>query len=348
MTTRAGLRVRDFAYALPEDRIAQSPAAERDQARLLVATQPIRNRRVADLPRELRPGDLLVGNHTRVRAARLHGHRPGGGAAELLVLGTIENGGAACLVRPARKLPPGTTVTLGDGLEATIEGPAPGHPGARWVLFSGAADVDAAIEAHGQTPLPPYITRPIDDPQRYQTVYARGDPASAAAPTAGLHITPALLASLDEAGVGWTTVDLEVGLGTFSPMTAEHVEDHVMHRERYRVDESAAAAIARTRAAGGRIVAVGTTVVRVLESVAAASGEVVAGDGVTELFIRPGHDFRVVDGLVTNFHQPRSSLLVLVAAFCGTTRWRRIYAHALENGYRFLSFGDCMLAWRSR
>jgi S-adenosylmethionine:tRNA ribosyltransferase-isomerase len=338
--------VRDFAYPLPPERIAQEPIGQRDQARLLVATQPIRNRRVADLPEELRPGDLVVANQTRVRAARLRGRRPGGGAAELLVLGAVEAGRAACLVRPARKLPAGTTLHLGDGLEATVEEPSAGHPGARMVRFTSDGDIDAAIERHGTAPLPPYITRSIDDPERYQTVYARGAAVSAAAPTAGLHITDAVLAALAGRGVGWTTIDLEVGLGTFSPMTAERVEDHVMHEERFHVGAEAAAAIARTRADGGRVVAIGTTVVRVLESVATAGGDVTPGSGSTGLFIRPGHDFHVVDGLVTNFHQPRSSLLVLVAAFCGTTRWREIYAHALEQGYRFLSFGDCMLAWR--
>ncbi len=205
-------------------------------------------------------------------------------------------------------------------------------------------DVDAAIEAAGRVPLPPYIRATLDDPGRYQTVYAAGRPESAAAPTAGLHFTPAVLAALDAAGVERTAVRLEVGLATFAPIRHDRVEDHPMHEERYALPEAAAEAVAAARARGGRVIAVGTTAVRVLESRAHDDGTVEAGEGVTRLYLRPGTPIRAVDGLLTNFHQPRSSLLVLLAAVVGE-RWRAAYAHGLDGGYRFLSFGDCMLCW---
>jgi S-adenosylmethionine:tRNA ribosyltransferase-isomerase len=334
------------AYTLPAERIAQAPPAERDAARLLLVDgDRLADHDFTDLPDLLRPGDLLVANDTRVRAARLRGTRPGGGAAEVLVLGRDGDHRYACLVRPARKLPSGTIVDLGGGFRARIQGDAPGHPGARVVSFEGADDPDGAIERAGSIPLPPYIRRELSEPERYQTVYAAGPPASAAAPTAGLHFTERVLGDLEARGVGWTALRLEVGLGTFAPMTAG-VEDHVMHEESFEIPAAAAERLAAARGSGARIVAVGTTTVRALESAAGADGAVAAGPGVTRLFIRPGHRFRVVDGMVTNFHQPRSSLLVLVAALVGPA-WKRAYAHALLSGYRFLSFGDCMLAWGS-
>jgi S-adenosylmethionine:tRNA ribosyltransferase-isomerase len=348
--TGSGTATARFDYPLPPERIAQQPLAERDASRLLhlPPAGPPQDRSFRDLPRLLRPGDLLVVNDTRVRAARLRARRPQGGAAELLVLGPLGSGAHACLVRPARRLPPGTRLACDVGLRATVGGAAPGHAGAREVRFepSGGAGVDAAIEAAGRVPLPPYIRRALDDPQRYQTVYAAGEPGSAAAPTAGLHFTPAVLAALTAAGVERTAVRLEVGLGTFAPIRHETVEDHPMHEERYTLPPGAAAAVAAARARGGRVVAVGTTAVRVLESRARDDGTVEAGEGVTRLYLRPGSPVRVVDGLLTNFHQPRSSLLVLLAAFLGGERWREAYDHALRGGYRFLSFGDCMLCWR--
>lgn len=347
----AGLRVDAFTYDLPSERIAQLPRAERDASRMLVATATtLRDTCVRDLPGELHPGDLLVGNRTRVRAARLSGSRGGGGRAEILVLERHRDGRLTALVRPSRKLPPGSRIALADGLTAVLEGPATGHGGARMVHLRAhdtrlnTADVDAAIEHAGTVPLPPYITAELTCAERYQTVFAQGAPRSAAASTAGLHITSRLLDTLRERGVGFTTLELDIGLGTFAPMTAERVDEHEMHEERYALSADAAASIEQTRRRGGRVVALGTTVVRVLETVGACGG-LAASVGRTRLFIRPGHRFRVVDGLVTNFHQPRSSLLVLVAAFLGGERWRDVYAHALVNGYGFLSFGDCMLLW---
>ncbi|HEY2705871.1 MAG TPA: tRNA preQ1(34) S-adenosylmethionine ribosyltransferase-isomerase QueA [Candidatus Dormibacteraeota bacterium] len=339
-----------FDYPLAPERIAQRPLAERDASRLLhlPLQGPPEDRGFRELPALLRRGDLLVVNDTRVRAARLAARRPGGGAAELLVLHPLAEGGYACLVRPARRLPEGTRLTIRPRLEAVMGGRVPGHPGARSVRLEAAGgDVDAAIEAAGRVPLPPYIRATLDDPGRYQTVYAAGGPASAAAPTAGLHFTPAVLAALDAAGVERTQVRLEVGLATFAPIRHERVDEHPMHEERYALPAAAAAAVAAARARGGRVIAVGTTAVRVLESRAHDDGTVEAGEGTTRLYLRPGVPVRVVDGLLTNFHQPRSSLLVLLAALIGTERWRAAYDHALGAGYRFLSFGDCMLCWRS-
>jgi len=347
-TTAPGAATADYDYPLPPERIAQRPLAERDASRLLhlPPAGPPEDRAFRELPSLLRCGDLLVVNDTRVRAARLRAQRPGGGAAEILVLRPLGDGGHACLVRPARRLPPGTRLSCAGGLEAVVGGRVPGHPGAREVrLEATGGDVDAAIEAAGRVPLPPYIHTSLDDPGRYQTVYAAGGPASAAAPTAGLHFTPAVLAALAAAGIERTAVRLEVGLATFAPIRHDRVEDHPMHEERYTLPPEAAAAIAAARARGGRVVAVGTTAVRVLESRARDDGTVEVGEGTTDLYLRPGSPIRVVDGLLTNFHQPRSTLLVLLAAVVGVERWREAYAHALARDYRFLSFGDCMLCW---
>jgi S-adenosylmethionine:tRNA ribosyltransferase-isomerase len=265
----------------------------------------------------------------------------------LLVLSRSESGEYQCLARPARLATPGATVRVADGLQATVVGVSAVHRGGRVVTFD-TPDADAAIERSGVAPLPPYIHTELRDPERYQTTYATGDPDSAAAPTAGLHFTPSVIGRLRDAGIGWATLRLDVGLGTFAPIRADRVEDHPMHEERYTLPLETAALIERTRAAGGRVVAVGTTVVRVLETCAESDGKLRAGSGATSLFIRPGHRFRAVDGLLTNFHQPRSSLLVLLAAFIGDERWRAAYAHALDAGYRFLSLGDCMLCWRAQ
>ena len=347
-TTAPGAATADFDYPLPPERIAQRPLAERDASRLLhlPPAGPPEDRGFRELPALLRRGDLLVVNDTRVRAARLRARRPGGGAAELLVLHPLVDGGYACLVRPARRLPPGTRLSCAGGLEAEVGDRVPGHPGAREVRLEAAGgDVDTAIEAAGRMPLPPYIRTALDDPGRYQTVYAAGGPASAAAPTAGLHFTPAVLAALGSAGIERTAVRLEVGLATFAPIRHERVDDHPMHEERFTLPEDAARAVAAARARGGRVIAVGTTAVRVLESRARDDGTVEPGEGTTRLYLRPGSPIRAVDGLLTNFHQPRSTLLVLLAAVIGAERWREAYAHALARDYRFLSFGDCMLCW---
>lgn len=357
-----------FDYELPPERIAQVPVEPRDAARLLVDRgrgHPAEHRRVADLPDLLEPGDVLVVNDTRVIPARLHLVKATGGAAEVLLLepgpvpGTWE-----ALVRPGRRLPPGTPLhrpgadpdraadpgsvalvvedDLGDGRRLVRVSSADASSGAG---ESGAGQpvpdvtLDLAEEV-GELPLPPYITEPLADPDRYQTVYARR-PGSAAAPTAGLHLTPEVLDHCRAHGVDVATVELVVGLGTFRPIAVDQVEDHVMHRERYVVDPDVLRRCGDARAAGHRVVAVGTTTVRALES-AAADG---AGAGATKLFIRRPYPFRVVDVLLTNFHLPRSSLLVLIDAFVGP-RWRDLYAEALAGPYRFLSFGDAMLLTR--
>jgi len=341
-----------FDYALPPERIAQQPLAERDASRLLhlpAGGGPPEDRAFCELPDLLRPGDLLVVNQTRVRAARLRARTENGGALELLVLRRLDDQGRyACLVRPGRRLRPGRTVQLGEGLRATVEGDAAGHPGARVVhLTDAGGDVDAAIERLGRVPLPPYIHGDIADPERYQTVFAATPPESAAAPTAGLHFTPRVLDALEQRGVQTARVRLEVGLGTFAPIRAERIDEHAMHEERYELPTDTARAVVATRRRGGRVVAVGTTAVRTLETCADPErpGQVIAQQGSTGLYLRPGVPFQVVDGLLTNFHAPRSSLVVLVAAFAGIERWRAAYDHALAQGYRFLSFGDCMLCW---
>jgi len=319
-------------YELPQTAIAQVPAARRDQARLLVALdETVRHLRVADLPGLLGPGDVLVVNTSRVVPARLALHKDSGGAAEVLLLEPVP-GRPSCfqaLVRPGRRLPPGTV--LYSGPRAVVE------VGER--RADGSREVNSLVDdlgAFGALALPPYIHHPLEDPERYQTVYARR-PGSVAAPTAGLHLTEPVLDECRRRGVEVATLDLAVGLGTFRPIKAARVEEHAMHSERYSIDPSTWEACRAAR----RVVAVGTTTLRALES-AAASGLL---EGRTELFIRPGHHFRTVDVLLTNFHQPRSTLLVLLEAFAGP-RWRDLYAVALGEGYRFLSFGDAMIVAR--
>jgi S-adenosylmethionine:tRNA ribosyltransferase-isomerase len=338
-----------FDYALPSGRIAQTPLEPRDASRLLHLRPDggCADHCFTDLPTLLRAGDLLVANDTRVRAARLRGRRDDGGAAEVLLLERVDGRRFTALVRPGRRLHAGARVTVGELLRVTIAGPAAGHRGARLVEVDAHGDVEDAIAAAGEAPLPPYIRAPLADAQRYQTVYATGDPASAAAPTAGLHFTPGVRDALAAAGIGWASVQLDVGLGTFAPITAADVRGHRMHAERCTLPAATAARIEDTHAEGGRVIAVGTTVVRTLESHVDGAGRLQQGSMSTALFITPGHRFAAVDGLLTNFHQPRSSLLVLLAAFTGGTTWRRAYDHALTHGYRFLSFGDCMLCWRA-
>ena len=334
-----------FDYVLPDEAIAQQPTEPRDQARLLLdrgAGAVPEHRLVADLPTLLGPGDVVVVNTTRVLPARLHLRKPTGGSVEVLLLeplGALEapaDGGERweALVRPSRKVAPGTTLVAGEDL--AIEFGEVLDDGRRAVRLL-AADVPAALARHGEVPLPPYIHEPLDDPDRYQTVFA-DQPGSVAAPTAGLHLTPAVLAGMRAVGAEVVGVDLWVGLGTFRPITAEQVEDHEMHSERFVVPEATWDACIRAE----RVVAIGTTTVRALESAAALG--VLAGR--TSLFLRPGSELAVVDVLLTNFHLPRSSLLLLVEAFAGP-HWRELYAEALATGYRFLSFGDAMLLGRS-
>ncbi|MFS8586096.1 MAG: tRNA preQ1(34) S-adenosylmethionine ribosyltransferase-isomerase QueA, partial [Acidimicrobiia bacterium] len=339
------MQLSDFDYDLPEAAIAQHPAEPRDAARLLVAPAagPVAHRTVADVPSLVRPGDVVVVNSSRVLPARLHLRKPTGGRVEVLLLERLPSGAWEALVRPSRRLRPGTELAAGPDLRVEVGGPGPGE-GTRLVVLhtdegTEAAEL-AALERHGTVPLPPYVTEPLADPERYQTVFSR-EPGSVAAPTAGLHLTTAVLDRVRAAGAEVHEVELAVGMGTFRPMTAPKVEDHHMHAERYRVPPATLAACTDARVRGGRVVAVGTTTVRALES-AALSGEL---EGRTELFIRRPWRWRVVDVLMTNFHLPRSSLLVLVDAFVGD-RWRELYATALEAGYRFLSFGDAM--WLER
>jgi S-adenosylmethionine:tRNA ribosyltransferase-isomerase len=327
---------RDFDYELPEERIAQEPAP-RGESRLLVldAEGPERHRRVRDLPALLRPGDLLVLNDTRVIPARLYGRRGEGKMEVLLVekLGGIEGVEWEALVRPGRRARPGTEIVF-EGLSAEVVDKREDRYRLRF-----SEPVEPHLDRLGHVPLPPYIHRPDEasDRDRYQTVFAR-TPGAIAAPTAGLHFSERLLEEIAAAGIGIARVTLHVGIGTFKPVSVERVEDHRMDRERWEVSEETAEAIRRTRESGGRIVAVGTTVVRTLESSGGA-----AGSGSTELFITPGFRFRVVDVLLTNFHLPRSTLLMLVSAFAGRERVLAAYEEAIREGYRFYSYGDAML-----
>ena len=344
--TEPRLRVDDFDYELPAEAIAQTPAEPRDSSRLLVldrASGRMEHARFADIGRWLRPGDLLVVNDSRVIPARLRAVRESGGSAEILVLRPIEGDPERweALVRPSRRLQVGAVVTLDGGQRVEVGERL--SDGTRAIRFDG--DPHGIMAAAGEMPLPPYIRDRSAPPERYQTVYAR-PPGSAAAPTAGLHFTPELLGTLERAGIARGTVTLHVGLDTFRPLEGEYVDDHRIHREWYEIDESARAAIERAN----RVVAVGTTAVRVLET-AAAGG---AGSGWTDLYITPPHRFRTVDALVTNFHLPRSSLLLLVTAFvqagmgeadafAARDRLLAAYREAMDEGYRFFSFGDAML-----
>jgi len=325
-------------YDLPPDAIAQTPVEPRDAARLLIdegAGRAPRHGHIPDLVGLLHPGDVVVVNTTRVLPARLRLRKPSGGAVEVLLLESVSDDDPhrwEALVRPSRKVRPGTELIAGGDLTVTV-GDDLGE-GRRVVdlrVPPGAAVLDV-LDCHGAVPLPPYITTPLVDPERYQTTYAER-PESVAAPTAGLHLTPALLDRVRALGVAVEPVELVVGLGTFRPIATDRVEEHQMHGERYRVPESTMAACE----AAQRVVAIGTTTVRALES-AAATGALA---GRTGLFIHGERPFAVVDALVTNFHQPRSSLLVLVEALVGP-RWRALYDEALRSGYRFLSFGDAM------
>lgn len=363
------MRISDYDYALPPDLIAQSPSDKRDRSRLLVVppTGAFEHRTFVDLPELLSPGDALVVNQSRVFPARLLGHKTTGARAEVLlvrplaeVTGETSHGGGPspdprvregwdasstlweALVRPGGKLKPGHTVVVSDELEIDILDTLPS--GNRVVRLRVTGAVEEVLSRWGHIPLPPYIARPDgpDDRDRYQTVYA-ADRGSIAAPTAGLHFTNELLRRIEDRGVARAEVTLHVGVGTFRPVEVEDPAEHPMHSEWYSVSEASADVINRTRASGGRVWAVGTTVVRTLESVADSDGRVRAGQGETNLFIRPPWDFRVVDGLVTNFHLPRSTLLMLVSALAGYSRVMDAYSEAVAQGYRFYSYGDAMV-----
>lgn len=333
----------DYDYELPDDLVAHRPAAVRDDSRLLVcAPDGNLDRRFSDLVAFLEPGDALVLNDTRVFPARLVGRRSSGSAAEILLLRPLESDDVwEALVRPGSKLKPGRVVEISSDLRVEIEAALPG--GARRVRLAGNAPAWELIRRHGRVPLPPYIEREADasDRERYQTVYAEPT-GSVAAPTAGLHFTRGLLDDIAAADVRIATLTLHVGVGTFRPVSATRVSEHELHAERYVFSASAADSLNAVRAAGGRIWAVGTTVVRTLETVVDDRGSFAPSSGSTDLFIHPPHRFRGVDGLVTNFHLPRSSLLMLVAAFAGRERVLAAYAHAIREGYRFYSYGDAM------
>jgi S-adenosylmethionine:tRNA ribosyltransferase-isomerase len=329
----------ELDYPLPDACIAQHPVEPRDAARLLVdrgSSTPPAHLHVRDLPTLVRPGDLVVLNATRVLPARLHLHKATGGAAEVLLLEERADGTWEALVRPGRRLRPGSRLEAGPDLAVVVGEDLGADDGRRSVTLEHDGDLLTVLERHGEVPLPPYVHEPLADPERYQTVYA-DRPGSVAAPTAGLHLTPEVLSGIEAAGARVEVVELVVGLGTFRPIAVDRVEDHVMHAERYDVPPQ----VLEAAAAAERTIAVGTTTVRALES-AARQG---AGVGRTDLFLRPGSSFEVVDALMTNFHLPRSSLLAMVEAFVGP-RWRDLYADAQAEGYRFLSFGDAM--WLER
>ncbi|MDD4076251.1 MAG: tRNA preQ1(34) S-adenosylmethionine ribosyltransferase-isomerase QueA [Eubacteriales bacterium] len=338
------MKTSDFYYDLPKELIAQSPAAVRSASRLLVydrTDKSIRDGVFTDILDYLRPGDVLVRNTTRVLPARLYGTREGtGGRMEFLLLKRIDGHVWECLVKPGRRAKEGLTFKVNDELSLTVGEPT--DAGGRRVALHYDGILEEILDRAGEMPLPPYITERTAPPERYQTVYAREN-GSAAAPTAGLHFTPELLQTLRERGVVIADVLLHVGLGTFRPVSAENVEDHHMHAEYYEVTPEAASAINSARASGGRIVAVGTTSCRTLESVTDEAGVVHAQSGWTSIFITPGYTFKAVDALITNFHLPESTLLMLVSALSSREEMLRVYAHAVEARYRFFSFGDAML-----
>lgn len=333
----------DFHFDLPEELIAQQPPAQRGDSRLLVldgASGALSDQRFTELPDWLRPGDLMVFNDTRVIPARLHGVKEGsGGKVEVLVERVLDSRRVLAHVRASKAPKPGTCLWLEQAVHARM---LSRHEDLFELAFEDERGVFEVLEHHGHIPLPPYIERAdaAEDAERYQTVYARS-PGAVAAPTAGLHFTPALLERLQAGGIECAFVTLHVGAGTFLPVRSERIEDHRMHSEWLQVGEAVVAAVARTRACGGRVIAVGTTAVRSLES-AAADGELRPFTGETAIFITPGYRFRVVDALVTNFHLPESTLLMLVSALAGHAEIMAAYRHAVAQRYRFFSYGDAM------
>ena len=333
-----------FDYALPEELIAQAPLDRRTDSRLLRAQPELADLHFADLPTLLNPGDLLVFNDTRVLHARLFGTKDTGGQVEVMIERPLGSHEALAQIRASKSPKPGSRLHLENALEVEVLGRAGEFFHLR---FPETDDLVALLERHGRLPLPPYIERAAGntDESRYQTVYAR-NPGSVAAPTAGLHFDEALLARLAGQGVNSAFVTLNVGAGTFQPVRVHDLSEHRMHTEAYFVPEATVDAIAATKAAGHRVVCVGTTSMRALES-AARSGPLRAGEAESDLFILPGYDFQVADGLITNLHLPKSTLLMLVSAFAGMDTIRRAYAHAIEQRYRFFSYGDAMFLTRT-
>lgn len=332
-------RLSDYSYELPQESIAQKPLAERDRSRLLVLdrrTGEIEHRSFLDLPEYLVPGDTLVLNDTQVTARRLFGVKPTGGKIEALLMRYLGGSRWEAMVKPGRRVAVGARILFDEGLDAKVVERT--EDGGR-VLDFGSPEVVEKVERTGEVPLPPYILSSLSDPSRYQTVYAES-PGSAAAPTAGLHFTPKLLRRLRDHGVRTARVTLQVGIATFRPVRVEDITEHIMHRERISLSADAADVINSTT---GRVIAVGTTTARVLESAAVADRVVAPISGETGLYITPGYRFRILDGLVTNFHMPKSTLLILVSAFAGRGGVMDAYEEAKRRGYRFLSFGDAML-----
>ncbi len=337
------MKTSDFDFQLPEELIAQTPLERRDASRLLTLDREsgaVGHHHFYDLPRFLRPGDCLVLNDSRVLPARLIGHRPTGGACEVLLL--VDKGGDLweCLVRPGRKLKPGAQVIFGDGqLTATVEEEL--NDGKRTVRFHYQGIFLEILEQLGRMPLPPYIKAELQDQERYQTVYSKVV-GSAAAPTAGLHFTPELLEQVREIGVKVCYVTLHVGLGTFRPVKAEEITDHEMHSEFCKISQETADIINETKRNGGRVICVGTTSCRTVESFAAEDGTMSERSGWTSIFIYPGYKFKVLDALITNFHLPQSTLIMLVSALAGREHVLAAYEEAVREKYRFFSFGDAM------
>jgi S-adenosylmethionine:tRNA ribosyltransferase-isomerase len=341
------MKLSDFDFHLPAEAIAQHPVEPRDAARMLVVGHHLADRSVRDLPALLAPGDLVVCNDTKVIPVRLAGRR-GEVAVEATLIEDLGDGRWRAMAKPGRRLRPGQRIEFAPDLAAEVA--AKDGDGTVQLVFGvhGAALL-AALAAHGQMPLPPYIKRPKEGEARdhadYQTIFA-ARPGAVAAPTAGLHFTPALLDALDARGVRRATVTLHVGAGTFLPVKTDSIADHVMHAERGEITEQAAEAVNQARSEGGRIVCVGTTSLRLLEAAADDAGRLEPFAGAVDLFITPGYRWKIADLLLTNFHLPRSTLFMLVSAFAGTRRMKAAYAHALAQGYRFYSYGDCCLLYR--
>ena len=338
------MRTSDFDFELPEELIAQTPLERRDTSRLLTldkSTGKTEHHHFYELTDFLRPGDCLVLNNSRVLPARLIGHRPTGGACEVLLLVDKGDNVWECLVRPGRKLKPGAEVVFGDGqLRATIE--AEVEDGKRLVRFHYQGIFLEILEQLGKMPLPPYIKAELQDQERYQTVYSKVN-GSAAAPTAGLHFTPELLQKIEDMGVKLCYVTLHVGLGTFRPVKAEDIQEHEMHSEFCMISQETADIINETKRNGGRVICVGTTSCRTIESFAAEDGTMTERSGWTNIFIFPGYKFKVLDCLITNFHLPQSTLIMLVSALAGRENVLAAYKEAVESRYRFFSFGDAMM-----
>ncbi len=338
------MRLEDFDYHLPEELIAQHPIEPRDASRLFVLPKgegAFRHDHFYNIGNYLHPGDLLVINDTKVLPARIFGHKATGAVIELVLLNQVELNCWRTLVRPGKKAMPGTELFFpGHDITATIKDIS--DEGTRIVEFHYQGDFYKLLDAIGEMPLPPYIKEHLEDQERYQPVYAR-EKGSAAAPTAGLHFTDNLLHSLEEQGIDIARVLLHVGLGTFRPVKVDNILDHKMHKEYYEVTQEAADKINACKARGGRVISVGTTSTRTLETVATEDGIVMAGTGWTDAYIYPGYRFKVIDGLITNFHLPKSTLLMLVSALAGRERVLAAYEEAIKEKYRFFSFGDAML-----